>query len=71
MEIFKQVTENAYGAVYPFLDILQASLMQVEIQCLCLMYCECNQCDLLQSVPFFVRSGPFSFIASYCMLLPQ
>jgi hypothetical protein len=71
MEGSKQVTENAYRAVYFFLlEILQASLMQVGIQCLCLMYCECNRYDLFQSAPFFIRSGPLSFIACYCLLLP-
>jgi len=71
MEGFKQVTENAYRAVYSFLDILQAPLMQMEILYLCLMYCEYNQYYLLQSAPFFIRSGSFSFIASCCFLLQQ
>ena len=66
MEGFKQVTENACRAVCCFLDILQATLMQVEVQCLCLMYCECNQYDLLQSVPLFIRSGTLSCIVSPC-----
>ena len=35
------------------------------------MYCECNQYCLLQSVPFFIPSGLFSFISSHRLLLQQ